>query len=65
MFGVHERFLMRLITIEDKKKENLTKETMFLRSKKGPFLVQVLSLERKCRYVCYWCLIWDIAASGV
>ena len=27
---------------------NWTKEIMFLRSKKGPFLVQVLSLERKC-----------------
>jgi len=38
---------------------------VFLRSKKVPFLAQVLSLERKCRYVCYWCLLWDITASGV
>jgi hypothetical protein len=46
-------------------KESFTKETCFLRSKKVPFLAQVLSLERKCLYVCYWCLLWDIAASRV
>jgi hypothetical protein len=36
-----------------------------LRSKKVPFLAQVLSLERKCRYVCYWCLLWDTTAPVI
>jgi len=38
---------------------------LFLRSKKLPFLAQVLSLERKCRYVSYWCLLRDFAAAAV
>ena len=54
-------------SIEMRTWENIYREQQprFLRSKKVLFLAQVLSLERKCRYVCYRCIFWDITASGI
>jgi len=37
----------------------------FCEAKRLPFLVQVLSLERKCLYVCYWCLLRDTTAAVI